>query len=172
MKKSNAKKIAFSGILSALAIVLSIFESFLPAVPYMPPGAKLGLSNIVTMFAAAEIGLPAALTIAVVKSLFVFVTRGFSAFCMSISGGVLSTIVMWLFFKYLRNIFGYWGIGIFSAMAHNMGQVVAASILLGSTTLYKSIPVLMIFSVATGLLTGTVLKLLMPAINKFTKRLE
>ena len=64
--KSSAKFVAFTGILAALAVVLSLLENLLPPVPGMPPGAKLGLSNIVSMYAAGCVGfLPA---MAVVRS--------------------------------------------------------------------------------------------------------
>ena len=74
-KKSPSKKIAVLGILSAQALVLSVLENFIPALPYLPPGTKPGLSNIVTMFAVAELGLPSALAIAFIKSLFAKVKR-------------------------------------------------------------------------------------------------
>jgi len=165
-KKSPSKKIATLGILSAQALVLSVLESFIPALPYLPPGTKPGLSNIVTMFAAAEIGLPSALTIAFIKSLFALITRGFTAFCMSLAGGVLSTLVMWTLFRIKKRPFGLAGIGMLSAIGHNLGQVLMASVLTSTVSIISTLPFLAIFSIITGFLTGTILKMLLPVLNK------
>ena len=86
--KKKAEHIALIGLLGALALVLGILENLLPPLPGMPPGAKAGLSNLVTMFAAGAIGLPAALFIAAIKGLFAFLTRGVSAGLMSLCGGL------------------------------------------------------------------------------------
>lgn len=75
--KKKTERIALIGLLGALALVLGILENLLPPLPGMPAGAKAGLSNLVTMFAAGAIGLPAALFIAAIKGLFAF----FDAWC-------------------------------------------------------------------------------------------
>lgn len=97
--KKKAEHIALIGLLGALALVLGILENLLPPLPGMPPGAKAGLSNLVTMFAAGAIGLPAALFIAAIKGLFAFLTRGVSAGLMSLCGGLLSTLIMGILWK-------------------------------------------------------------------------
>ena len=165
-KKSPSRKIATLGILSAQALVLSVLEGFIPALPYLPPGTKPGLSNIVTMFAAAEIGLPSALTVTFIKSLFALITRGFTAFCMSLAGGLLSTFIMWALFRLKSKPFGLAGIGMLSAIGHNLGQVLMASVLTSTVSIVSALPFLAIFSVITGYLTGTILKLLLPVLNK------
>ena len=97
--KKKTERIALIGLLGALALVLGILENLLPPLPGMPPGAKAGLSNLVTMFAAGAIGLPAALFIAAIKGLFAFLTRGVSAGLMSLCGGLLSTLIMGILWK-------------------------------------------------------------------------
>ena len=57
----KARKTALLGILCAQAIALSFLESLIPALPFLPPGAKPGFSNIVTMFAVLTLGLPQAM---------------------------------------------------------------------------------------------------------------
>ena len=81
---------------AALAIVLSALENLIPPLPMMPPGAKLGLSNIVTMFAAGTFGLIPALAIALLKALFAGATRGVTALLMSLAGG-FSARWLWAF---------------------------------------------------------------------------
>ena len=118
--KQKAGRVAFTGLLAALAIALSFLEGLLPPLPMMPPGAKLGLSNIVTMYALTALSLPAALGITAVKAVFALL-RGGSAFLMSAAGGLLSTLVMALCLRLFRGKMGDIGIGIAGAVAHNAG---------------------------------------------------
>lgn len=171
MKKKHIFTLALSGILCAEAIALSFIEGLLPAIPFLPPGAKPGLSNIVTMFAASCIGLPEALLITLIKSLFVFVTRGAVAAAMSFSGGLLSTLAMYFLFRYAKNIFGIAGISVIGAFCHNAGQLITSVIISGSSkTLYYA-PFLAGFSVVTGILTGVIFKAVYPALEKQKKYL-
>ena len=70
---------ALSGLLAALALTLSLLEGMLPPLPGMPPGAKLGLSNVVMMYAAGTLGLPFAMALAVIKGGFALLTTGVTA---------------------------------------------------------------------------------------------
>ena len=98
MKRVSAT-VALTGLLAALALALSFLEGLLPPLPFLPPGAKLGLSNIVTMYAAGTLGLPCAVFLAVLKGGFALLTRGAVAGCMSLAGGLFSTVCMWLLLK-------------------------------------------------------------------------
>jgi heptaprenyl diphosphate synthase len=163
--KKNTLKLVNIAIFSALAIVLSALEMSIPALPFMPPGAKLGLSNIVTMYTSCSIGIIPALLIALIKSLFVGVTKGVTAFAMSLCGGILSTIVMWVLFSLKKNPFGIMGVGIAAALAHNLGQLFIAFLITGEAVIYY-IPFLIIYSIITGAITGLCLKLIIPALDK------
>ena len=168
MKKSHtmsgaAKKVAFCGLLAALAIVLSIFENMLPEIPLLPPGCRLGLSNIVTMFAAGTIGLPTALVIAALKGLFAFLTRGVTAGLMSLFGGICSTIVMWLCMK--SKHLAMLGVGICGALAHNTAQLAVACVITSAAVLSYA-PALVLFAIPAGAVTGTVLRFALPALER------
>lgn len=165
---SAAKKVAFCGILGALAIVLSMFENMLPEIPLLPPGCRLGLSNIVTMFAAGTINLPCALAIALLKGLFAFLTRGVTAGLMSTCGGLCSTLVMWLCLHSKR--LAMVGVGICGALAHNAAQLAVACLLTSPATLTYT-PVLALFSIPAGAVTGTVLHFALPALKRIVHRL-
>lgn len=172
-KRNKAKidprtaKIALLGILAAQALVLSVLENFIPAIPGLPPGAKPGFSNIVTMFTASLMGLPGALTITVIKSLFAGITRSVTAGVMSICGGFLSSLTMVALLKSERNPFGITGISVMSAIAHNAGQLVAYCVITGTPALvYGYGPFLLLFAVLTGAVTGTILKIVLPALKK------
>ncbi|MBQ2774529.1 MAG: Gx transporter family protein [Clostridia bacterium] len=162
----KARKTALMGILCAQALALSFLENLIPAMPFMPPGAKPGFSNIVTMFTALTMGLPQAMCVTVIKAAFAGVTRGFTAFCMSLAGGVLSTLAMWLLTRVKSEWFGFIGVAVISAVCHNIGQLLAAVIFTGTKAVLGYAPVLMIFSVVTGIVTGTILCVIMPVLQK------
>ena len=168
--KNLTRKIALTGIMCALALALSYLETLIPAYPGFPPGAKPGLSNIVTMFMAGGAGPLYAFFITVIKGLFAGVTRGFTAMLMSLSGGILSTAAACLLFRFAKNKLGYIGISIVCAVCHNIGQLAAACIISGTASLVVGYgPLLLIFAVVTGLLTGAILKAVMPALARIEK---
>lgn len=158
--------IALTGILIAEAAALSFLEGLLPPLPYMPPGAKPGFSNIITMFAAQSLGPARAFTVAVAKAIFAGVTRGFSAFIMSLAGGLLSTLVMCILFRWRKSPFGFTGTGILSACAHNAGQLIAACLMMGTAKTLAYAPVLLVFAVITGFITGSIFKAMQPLLKK------
>lgn len=164
---------ALIGVLTAEALAFSFIESIVPPIPGLPPGAKPGFSNIITMFAAESMGLPCALGITFAKAVFAFITRGFTAALMSFCGGILSTLVMYLLLKAKKSPFGFSGIGVICALAHNLGQLTAAAFLLGTSAAFGYAPVLLVFAVITGLITGNVYKAVSPLMKKqksfFTK---
>lgn len=171
MKKNIAYKTALTGIMCALALVLGFFESLLPPMPWLPPGAKPGFSNIITMFAAGNLGLPSALMIAAAKGCFAFVTRGFTAGIMSLSGGVLSAAAMYLLLRFASEKLGLIGISVISALFHNLGQLVAAVFITGTASIAYYAPALALFGIASGAVTGIVLCAVMPALEKIKKHL-
>ncbi len=166
MKKSIAFKTALGAILCAQALVLGFFESLIPPLPFLPPGAKPGFSNIITMFAAGSLGLPQALIITLVKGGFAFITRGFTAGIMSLSGGILSTLAMWLLLRYANNKLGLVGISVICALCHNAGQLGAAAVITGSGDIIFYAPALAVFGIVTGAVTGITLNAVMPVLEK------
>lgn len=163
--KPKTLRITTIGLLSAFAIVISALESMIPALPMMPPGAKPGFSNIITMYASFSIDIPSAIFIAIIKSAFVGVTRGATAFFMSLAGGLLSTLVMGLLFKLKHNPLGLVGIGIIGALTHNFAQLIVAFLITTGVVFYY-IPFLIIYAIITGSITGIILKIVLPALNK------
>lgn len=166
-RAADAYSAALLGLLAALALVLSILEGLLPALPV--PGARLGLSNIVTMYALTALSLPAALGITAVKAFFALL-RGGSAFWMSAAGGLLSTLVMAGCLRLFRGRMGEVGLGIAGAVAHNTGQLLMALLFMGPPVLAYT-PWLLLVSLATGTVTGLTLHLLLPALHHLKRRL-
>lgn len=173
----KTKKLTLLSLLSALALVLSFAENMLlPDIPFLPVGAKPGLSNIVTMFTASFYGFSGAIYITLIKGLFALITRGATAAVMSLGGGIFSTAVMCLMIKKEGKNLSYIGIGVLSAAVHNMGQLFAACLITGTASLLSYGKYLLLFGLVTGFVTGTVFELTLPkikgTINQFLKEKE
>ena len=140
----------------------------IPPLPMLPPGAKPGFSNIVTMYAAGSLGIVPALGIALIKGIFVGVTRGFTAFLMSTCGGILSTLVMGCLLHIEKRPFSLVGVGIAGAVAHNAAQLGVAAVLTSSAVVAYA-PFLLLFSLITGTVTGLILRAVLPALNKISQ---
>ncbi len=159
---SKTKKICVFGLLGALSLVLSVFENLIfPSVPFLPAGAKVGLSNIVTMFAGSVFGFSGALYIALLKALFAFITRGAVAGAMSLSGGILSVIVLSVILRKERKTISFIGIGVLCAVSHNLGQLLCSCVLSGKAMLGYG-KYLLLFAIVSGSITGIVLNTVMP----------
>ena len=169
-KKNTARRVALAGILGAQALALAWLESLLPAFPFLPPGAKPGISNIVTMFAVCTLNLTDALFIVIIKAFFAGITRGMTAFFMSLCGGLMSLAAMVIIFRVSKkNRLGLVGTGVCCALAHNLGQLVAAAVITDTVTIAGYAPALLIFGVCTGIVTGFVFRAVSPLLIKISK---
>ena len=160
-----AKRIVTDAVLAAVALVLFVVEAQIP--PVVPiPGVKLGLANIVTVWALMRIGAPDALGISLVRialgSLF---TGTLPSFIFSLSGGLLAFVAILLLKKLLREnqIFVA---GVLGAIFHNAGQLIAAAIMYGTASVFVWSPVLILSGIVTGLFTGLIAQLLAKKIPK------
>ena len=170
MKKDvTAKKVALYGILGALSLVLSLFENILiPDMPFLPAGAKPGLSNIAVMFTAYAISASGSVYIMLLKVMFAFVTRGATAALMSFSGGVLSVLVLAVLIKHEGKSISFISVGILCAIAHNIGQLICCAFISGTAEVLHYAKYLFVFAIISGFLTGVILNLLKSRFNKST----
>lgn len=165
MKSNKTLKITQTALVSAVALVLSFIEMSLPDMPFVLPGMKLGLSNIATMFALTAMGLPSALAVCVLKALFVLIMRGFTAFLMSLCGGLLSVIAMYLLLRI--KCIGFAGVGVGGAFCHNLGQILIAFMFTDSTV-FAYFSVLALASVVTGMVTALAVYIILPKVLKLS----
>ena len=157
--------LARTALLSAVAVVLSILESFIPSLGFTLPGMKLGLGNIAVLVAVETCPLPMVLYVALVRALFALVTRGATAFFMSFAGAMLSSLVMYFMANSKKINFGCLGIGVMGAFTHNIAQLCVAFFIVGNASL-AYLPVVTLMSLLTGGLTSLVHYLTLPAITK------
>ena len=184
--KISTRQLALCAVLTALALGLSTLENLFPVTLVIPlPGVKLGLANVVTVFALYQLGPPPGLCIlgkrqnalslyhlGPLPSLCILAARcllgslfagNASALLFSLLGGTLAMLVM-LALSRLPGLSVY-GVSIGGAAGHNIGQMAAALITLGNTAVLGYLPFLLVVSLFTGALTGFVSALLLRAIS-------
>lgn len=149
----STKAITTCAVLAALALALSYLESFFP--PLLPlPGVKLGLANIVTVYALYALGASSALAILVVRCLLGSLFAGnASALLFSLLGGLAAMLVMIALHALPR----------LSVYGVSVGA--AAMLTLGSAAPLAYLPFLLVVSVFAGALTGFVAALLFRAMR-------
>ncbi len=133
----KTRSIALSGLLFALAMALSFIEGTL-VIPGLLPGMKLGLANIVVMYALFFMGPRQALVLDVLKALFVFLVSGWTAGFLSLCGGLLSLLVMWRAVLSLPVRPTWFILSVCGALAHNIGQLLGAR----ASSLVVAVPLL------------------------------
>ncbi|MCX7657806.1 MAG: Gx transporter family protein [Oscillospiraceae bacterium] len=157
----KAKKVALDGLLAAAAIALSMLDNIFA--PVLPLGVKIGLANIAVMFALLLASPSSAFSITVLKSVFVLLTRGTTAFIMSFCGGILAFLAM-LFLLKKKASLSMTSIG--GAVFHNTGQLLAAAAITKSIGTLFYFPVLLIAGILCGFFTAVVVKTIFPAMQK------
>ena len=156
-------KIALLGLLTAIALTIFMIEAQIP--PVVPlPGVKLGLANIVTLFALYALGAPQAMLILTGRCVLGALFAGnLNALIFSILGGFAAMLVMILLSR-LRWLSVY-GVSVGGAAAHNCGQIAAAMLTLGNTAPIYYLPILLGVSLLTGSLTGVICAALFRALR-------
>ena len=147
------KRLTKDALLTALALIMFIVEAQIPP-PVPIPGLKLGLSNIITLYAMFAFGAGDALAILLVR---IFLGSAFSgalsAVLYSLAGGAASYVVM-LLLRRVVTIRQICFCSVFAAMAHNLGQMLAAVAILKTPSLMVYLPVLLCAAIVTGLFTA------------------
>ena len=158
-------EIALSGLLFALAMALSFIEGTL-VIPGLMPGMKLGLANIVVMYALFFMGPKQALILDLLKALFVFLVSGWTAGFLSLCGGLLSLLVMWILYYHFPVRPTWFILSVCGALFHNIGQLLGASVILSSKMSLYYAPVMLIFGLVMGAVTSITLRAILPALDK------
>lgn len=163
--KLTTRQLTFCALLTALALALSYLEGLFPLAAAIPlPGVKLGLANIVTLFALYALGPGQALLILLARCFLGAMFAGnMNALLYSLLGGLAAMLAMILLSRG-RGLSVY-GVSIGGAAAHNCGQIAAAVLALGSTAPLYYLPVLLGVSLFTGALTGLLAACLFQALD-------
>lgn len=163
--KLDTKKMTTLALLISVAMILSYIESLVPVFVSVP-GVKLGLSNIATVFALYTLGIPAAVAVSVVRvCLSALLFGNIPSLIFSIAGAALALAAMIPLSRV--NLFSTVGVSVTGAVCHNIGQVVAAVIVMETLGVaYYLIPLLLSGTLA-GIVIGVISGILIERIKKY-----
>ncbi|MFI3141807.1 MAG: Gx transporter family protein [Clostridia bacterium] len=153
----TTKKIANCAILATLAMGLSLLERYIP-LDFVLPGLKLGLANIVTVYALIRIGKKEAFMIFLTRVLVTGIVSGrISSLIFSVLGGAFAWAIMSILVPLLDKNISIIGLSIAGAAFHNIGQIIAGIITIGSFSVLSYLPYLLFLSIPVGFITGIIL---------------
>lgn len=149
----SSRRLARYALLTALAMALSWLESLVPLAGVVPPGVKLGLTNLVVIFALYRMSLRDAAVISLIRVVLVAFTFGNSySFAYSLAGAALSLAVMALLKR--SGKFSLLGVSVAGAVSHNIAQVLVAMAVMETSRLAWYLPVLLVSGIAAGVCVG------------------
>lgn len=149
----GARRITRLALLTAIALTIFMVEAQIP-VPIPIPGVKLGLANIVTVYAVFVLSRRDALLILIVR---VFLGSMFSGQMLMLLYSMGGGLLCWLALAVLRSILSpreIWLASPVSAVCHNVGQLLVAAAVMKTWAVLAYLPYLLIAGVASGLFTG------------------
>ncbi|WP_066498049.1 Gx transporter family protein [Abyssisolibacter fermentans] len=163
---SKTKKLVFISLLIAQAMILSFIENSIPfSLSIM--GAKLGLANIISLTALYMFGIKEALIIVFMRTFITDILFGsMQRFLFSISGGILSVIIMYIVLKIFKDRISIIGVSVFGALFHSIGQIAMAAVVIQNIKIAVYLPYLGGISVVTGIFVGISSKYMLLAIRK------
>lgn len=154
----SSRKLSYGALLCACAIIFGYIESLLP-LPIPIPGIKLGLSNLVLLYALYQ-NKPLAWGIMFVKVLASsLLFSGMTAFFYALAGGICSMLVMTLLLK--AGKFSVISISMAGGVFHNLGQLAAAILLLVNIKAGYWLPFLILAGGLAGTILGVVCRILL-----------
>ena len=153
MTTIKTRKLTTLGLLTAIALTIFMVEAQIPAIVPLP-GVKLGLANIVTVFTVFALSPRDGILVLAARIFLGAVFAGnFSTIFYSAAGGALAIAVTIALKKILKKN-QLWVAGCLGAIAHSVGQMAMAMLMLGTPSLIVYLPVMVIISIITGLFTG------------------
>ena len=148
----KTKKIAYLGLLVALAFIFSYIETLIP-INIGVPGAKLGLANLVIIVALYTIGERNAFLLSMVRIVLVgFTFANLASMLYSLAGGILSFLAMCIAKR--SGKLSTTGVSVVGGVFHNVGQILMAIWVVKTASLVYYLPVLIIAGLASGVAIG------------------
>ncbi len=148
----RADRVAVLSVLTGLALILSYLESLIP-VFFGFPGMKLGLTNILIVFALYRFSAPEALIINIMRILLSGILFGNPySIAYSMAGGILSFVIMRLLQR--TRALSVTGVSMAGGIFHNVGQILAAVFVVQNYILFHYLPLLLITGTITGFFIG------------------
>ena len=157
--RSQADKVAYCALFTALGLILSYVEALLPINLIIPiPGFKLGLANLAVMLAFFMLGYGYAFAVSLCRITLTALLFGtVTSFWFSLAGGLLSLLALIVYKLILCKHCGAVGLSVMCATMHNIGQCLACAVFFGFSVITFYLPILLIISLVTGSLTGVII---------------
>ena len=149
----NTKKLTLTAILTAFALIAFVIEG---AIPPLTPiyGVKLGIANVFTLFALYVLGARYGMTVMLLRIVLGNIFAGqLVSFIYSLTGGLLSFLLMILLKRFFPTK-QMWVLSVLCAVTHNIGQLLAAILMLQSMAIAYYLPVLILSGIIAGAFTG------------------
>ncbi len=151
--KQNVTHLTRLALFTTIALAIYAVEAALPTLVPIP-GIKLGLANIVTLIILRNLTARDAFCVLLTRILIATLLFGQAVSLLySLAGGMLCLIVMYIINRLLQGHFLFLT-GIFGALSHNLGQLMAAILLTSSLAPLSYLPFFIISACITGLFTG------------------
>ena len=153
MKITKIQRLTRLSLLITVALMLSYLESLIPILPI--PGAKIGLANIVILFALLTMSFGDGLVIILLRTtISAFLFTSLSYLFYALVGGIASLITMYIVLKFIKKDTFTIGVSVIGAITHSLAQVIVAMIILESSAVLSFLPWLIIIAVPTGIFVG------------------
>lgn len=164
--KKRASNVATAAILATLALIFSYVEVLIPF-NFAIPGIKLGIANLVIVVALYKLDFKYAFLINIIRIFIAgLLFSGVFGILYSLSGGILSLFVMYGLKK--TGLFSVIGVSFAGGVAHNLGQLITAGLIVQNMAVFLYFPVLLFSGLVTGTLIGIVAQLIL---NKLPKKI-
>ena len=166
----KTKKVAYLGLLIALAFVFSYIEFLIP-VNIGIPGAKLGLANLVIIVALYTLNEKDAFLLSMIRIVLVgFTFANLASMLYSLAGGILSFLAMVLAKR--TNKLSMTGVSVVGGVFHNVGQIIMAIWVVKTSSLVYYLPVLIVSGLAAGVAIGILGAMVTKRIRKIVRKEE
>lgn len=150
---ARTRKITFLGLCASVALILSYIEAMLPPIYAAVPGIKVGLPNIVILFLLYRFGVKEAAAVSFVRLVISMMLFGSpTMFIYSAAGAVLSLLLMFICKK--TSLFSMVGVSVVGGIAHNLGQIFCAMLLLETAEIGYYMFILAISGILAGIFIG------------------
>ena len=168
---NRTKRVAFLGLAVALALILSYVESLLPPLWAAVPGVKMGLPNIVVVFLLYRFSWREAAAVSLVRILLASMLFGTPMTMLySLAGALISLTLMALLHRADR--FSVVGVSVAGGVAHNLGQILAAMVILQTEQIGYYMLILTVTGTAAGVCVGIAGALLLHHSSQLDKFLK
>lgn len=149
-----AKKVAYSSILIALAMIFSYLETLIP-IPTGIPGIKIGLANLVVLLGLYYLPISQILLITIIRIILTgFLFGGISNIIYSLTGSIFSFLIMLILYKTKK--VSIIGVSMAGGVFHNIGQMFIAFLVTESRAIFYYFPILLIAGLIAGTLVGII----------------